>query len=253
LSVPVVILLSQTAALLCGAALVLVFDPEPPSAKRIVYGLLTGIAGFVGLGAFYRGLKVGAMGVIAPIAATAVLVPVVVAIAHGERPSGLQAAGAAIAIAGVVAASLEPERESIHGRRLGAGVGWALVAAAAFGAAVLGLQSAAAGSAVWGSFTPRLTTVPIVLALVLARRTPVRTAIPHWPWLVGIGIADSTGVTLFNAASNRGLHSVVAILGSLYPVIVVALARLVLSERLARLQLAGAATALAGVALISAG
>ena len=41
--------------------------------------------------------RLAAMGVIAPIAATAVLVPVVVAIAQGERPSGLQAVGAAIA------------------------------------------------------------------------------------------------------------------------------------------------------------
>ena len=167
LSVPLVILVSQGAALVFGAVLVLSFDPHPPPTIRIVYGLLTGIAGFVGLGAFYRGLKVGTMGVIAPIAATAVLIPVVVAIAHGERPSALQAVGAAVAVAGVVAASLEPEKEALHGRRLGAGVGWAFIAAVAFGLAVLGLQSAAVGSAVWASFTPRLTTVPIVLALVL--------------------------------------------------------------------------------------
>jgi len=236
-----------------GAVLVLSFDPHPPPTIRIVYGLLTGIAGFVGLGAFYRGLKVGTMGVIAPIAATAVLIPVVVAIAHGERPSGLQAVGAAIAVAGVVAASLEPEKEALHGRRLGAGVGWAFIAAVAFGLAVLGLQSAASGSAVWASFTPRLTTVPIVLALVLVRGPAIRSAAPQWQWLLGIGVADSVGVTMFNAASNRGLHSVVAILGSLYPVIVAALAHIVLSERLARVQLFGAATALAGVALISAG
>jgi drug/metabolite transporter (DMT)-like permease len=251
--VPVVILVSQTAALLTAAVLVLAFDAEPPSAKRIVYGLLTGITIFVGLGAFYRGLKIGAMGVVAPITATGVLVPVVVAIAHGERPSGLQATGAAIAIAGVVAASLEPEREAIHGRRLGTGVVWALGAAVAFGGGLLGLQSAAAGSAVWASVTPRLTLVPIVLALALARRPAIRTAIPYWPLLVGIGIADGIGAAMFTAASNRGLHSVVAILASLYPVIVVALARLLLSERLTRLQLIGAAAALAGVALISAG
>jgi len=43
------------------------------------------------------------------------------------------------------------------------------------------------------------------------------------------------------------------VLGSLYPVVLVALARFVLAERIARSQLAGVAVALAGVALISAG
>jgi drug/metabolite transporter (DMT)-like permease len=47
--------------------------------------------------------------------------------------------------------------------------------------------------------------------------------------------------------------SVVAVLGSLYPVATVALAGVLLSERLGRLQAAGAGVALVGVALIAGG
>jgi drug/metabolite transporter (DMT)-like permease len=47
--------------------------------------------------------------------------------------------------------------------------------------------------------------------------------------------------------------SIVAVLGSLYPVMVILLARIVLHERVRRIQQAGAALALVGVALISAG
>ena len=58
---------------------------------------------------------------------------------------------------------------------------------------------------------------------------------------------------LFALATSRGLISVVAILASLYPVVTVALARLVLTERIGRSQWVGAAAALGGAALISAG
>ena len=58
---------------------------------------------------------------------------------------------------------------------------------------------------------------------------------------------------LYAAASTRGLLSIVAVLSSLYPIVIVVLARLLLSERIARPQLAGVAVALAGVALVSAG
>ena len=58
---------------------------------------------------------------------------------------------------------------------------------------------------------------------------------------------------LFGLASTRGLLSVVSVLASLYPVVLVALARFLLHERIAKHQLAGVAVALGGVALISAG
>ncbi len=58
---------------------------------------------------------------------------------------------------------------------------------------------------------------------------------------------------LFAAASTSGLVSITSVLASLYPIVTVMLARLVLKERVARSQEAGIALTLAGVALISAG
>ena len=63
-------------------------------------------------------------------------------------------------------------------------------------------------------------------------------------------LADTA--VLFAAASTRGLVSVVSVLSSLYPV-VVALARTVLAERIARAQQAASCSRWAGVALISLG
>ena len=74
-----------------------------------------------------------------------------------------------------------------------------------------------------------------------------------WRLLIAVGVFDTSANLLFGLASKRGLLSVVSVLASLYPVVLVALARVLLHERIAQHQLAGVAVALGGVALISAG
>jgi drug/metabolite transporter (DMT)-like permease len=251
--VPLVILVSQGVGLVLAAALVVGVREDTPSASRFLYGLLAGTAGLAGLSAFYTGMKVGAMGVVAPISSTAALVPVSVGLARGERPSGLQAIGIALALVGVIAASIEPERALPRDRRIAAGAGSGILAAAAFGAAVVGLNAAAKGGSLWAAFTPRLATVPLALVLVVATRAAVGGTRRNWLLLVVVGLTDTVGIVLFGLAGNRGLLSLVSVLAALYPVIIVVLARALLAERLARTQLAGAAIAVVGVALISAG
>jgi drug/metabolite transporter (DMT)-like permease len=96
--------------------------------------------------------------------------------------------------------------------------------------------------------------VTLVWSFVLAGRlrpTGLRT---HWPGLIAVGILDTGGNALFAAASSsHGLLSIVSVLASLYPVVTVLLARLVLGERVQRTQDAGVLVALAGVVLITAG
>src|SRR5437016_4506747 len=70
---------------------------------------------------------------------------------------------------------------------------------------------------------------------------------------VVVGVGDMLGNLLFAAASTTGLVSITSVLASLYPIVTVVLARIVLEERVARSQEGGIALTLAGVALISAG
>jgi drug/metabolite transporter (DMT)-like permease len=73
------------------------------------------------------------------------------------------------------------------------------------------------------------------------------------PLLIGIGLGDAAANVLFGIASTMGLVSVVAVLGSLYPVVTVLLARALLDERLQRVQVVGVVLAMAGVVLIAGG
>jgi drug/metabolite transporter (DMT)-like permease len=73
------------------------------------------------------------------------------------------------------------------------------------------------------------------------------------PWLALIGFGDMFGNLLFAAASTSGLVSITSVLASLYPIVTVVLARIVVSERVARSQEAGIVLTLAGVVAISTG
>jgi drug/metabolite transporter (DMT)-like permease len=68
-----------------------------------------------------------------------------------------------------------------------------------------------------------------------------------------IGLLDLGGNVLLAVATTKGLVGVVSVLTSLYPVVTVALAQLLLGERMSRIQAAGVAAAFAGVALIALG
>ena len=252
LPVFVVAAIAQAAGLLLAAAVVAATDVGTPSGAQFAWAALAGIVVVVGLAAFYRALAVGTMGIVGPITATASIVPLAFGLARGERPSTLQGVGVGLAVVGVIAASLEhaPERA---GRRFGIGVGLALLAAASFGWSLVGLSRAAPGGTAWAVLTMRLVAVPLVLVAALALKPRVPQSSRGWLLLVGVGVADTGATLLYAAASTRGLLSIVAVLSSLYPIVIVVLARLLLSERIARPQLAGVAVALAGVALVSAG
>jgi drug/metabolite transporter (DMT)-like permease len=247
-----VLVVSQVAGLALVGALALVTQPHPPSGRELAWGAFGGVMGAVGLGSFYRALAIGTMGIVGPISATGAIVPLAYGLARGERPSALQALGIVVAVAGVIAASLEPLPEGA-GRKLATGVPLALLAALGFGSSILGLNRVSQAGVVWGTLTLRLTVVPIVcLAALLIRPSTARLR-ATLPILVAAGLFDTGANLLYGGSARHGLISVVSVLGSLYPVVIVVLARFVLAERIARPQLAGVAVALAGVALISAG
>ena len=245
------LVVSQIAGLALMGVLALATLPHPPSGRELGWCVFGGFAGALGLGAFYRALAVGTMGIVGPITATGAIVPVGYGLAR-EHPSVLQGVGIVVAVGGVIAASLEPLPEG-GGRKLSAGVGLSLLAAVGFGGAILGLNRVSQAGVVWGTLTLRLTVVPIACLAALI----VRPSLPHvrsnLPILATAGLFDTGANLLYGASARHGLISVVSVVGSLYPVVLVVLARFLLAERIARPQLAGVAVALAGVALISAG
>src|SRR4051812_45826429 len=90
-----VVLGSQLAGLALVATIVAIRGEPLPGGDFVIYAALSSVGGIVGLTAFYKALSIGAMGVVAPLSSTAAIIPVVVGIATGDRPSALQGIGVA--------------------------------------------------------------------------------------------------------------------------------------------------------------
>jgi drug/metabolite transporter (DMT)-like permease len=247
-----VLVLSQGIGLLLIAVIVAARGRSAPDVEHVLYACLSGVAGVAGLAAFYRGLAVGAMAVVAPISGTAGAIPVAFGLISGERPGALQGIGIVLAIVGVALASRElPEEGGVP--RVATGAGLALVSAVGFGSFFVAMDAASEQDVFWAIFFNRATSFSILVLAALAIRPRLALARADLRDLVAIGVLDISANALFAAATTQGLVSVVAVLASLYPVVTVLLARLVLGERVRRLQEAGVVVVLAGVALISAG
>jgi drug/metabolite transporter (DMT)-like permease len=230
-------------------ALIVAIRGKGPADLAALFAIPAAISGTLGLYAYYRGMAVGAMSIVAPIAGISAAVPVIFGIATGDRPSLWQWLGIAGALGGVFLASREPG----PGSRVAAGVGLALLAAIGFGGYFPPMHEAGHADFWWASLFFRMTSASVILAAVAIRRPSLTVQPIQVPVLALIGIGDMLGNLLFAAASTSGLVSITSVLASLYPIVTVVLARLVLKERVARSQEAGIALTLAGVALISAG
>jgi len=223
---------------------------EGPHDAAVLLAVPAALSATLGLYAYYRGMAVGAMAVVAPIAGASAVVPVAFGILGGDRPSGLQYAGIVCALVGVVLASQEHQEGGR--RRLAAGVGLAVVAAIGFGFYFPPMHAAGKADPVWASTIFRFTACLVVLAAVLVRRPPVRLGGAKLAIVVGVGLGDTFGNFLYAAAANAGgPESLTSVLASLYPIVTVLLAAVVLHERVAHVQALGVCLTLAGVVLIS--
>ena len=246
----VVMAVSQPFGLAAVAIAVAVRGSGPPG-PEVAWAALGGFLGTLGLVAFYRGMAAGAISVVVPLASVAAAIPVIWGLTQGDHVSSIQELGFVAALGGGLMASLERGGERA---RFAAGTGWAVLALLGFGGYFVALHASAEHDWLWPSLVFRATSVTLVWTVLLLTRQRLRGVRPHLAALVAVGLLDTGGNTLFAAASeSHGLLSVVSVLASLYPVVTVLLARLVLRERVARSQELGVLVTLAGVVLISAG
>jgi drug/metabolite transporter (DMT)-like permease len=254
-----VVACSQAAGLVAVAIVAVAAGKLDTPTGYLPWAVAAGLTGVIGLVAFYAALASGTMGVVSPIAALGVVVPVLVGFAQGERPGSLQVVGIVVAIAGVVLAS-GPELSGKAGVRP---LVLAVVAAFGFGGALLSIAKGSHGDrTIMTLLTMRVTSVTVlgVALTVLAMRARragtargPRLPARDLPLLAVVGVADAAANLTFGWATTQGLVSVAAVLGSLYPVVTVLLAWVLLHERMGRIQTVGVAGALAGVVLIGAG
>src|SRR5438552_14923203 len=155
---------------LVAIAIAVTIRGEPPASATALLAIPAAISGTLGLYAYYRGIAVGAISVVAPIAGVSAAVPVVVGIASGDHLSALTATGIACALVGVFLAAREPRS---GGTRVAAGVGLALLAAIGFGGYFPPMHAAGKADFWWASLFFRTTSTAVIVAAIAIRRPNV--------------------------------------------------------------------------------
>lgn len=250
-----VLLISQATALVLLTVAVMWLGEGPPDARFLVHAVLAGVAESVAVAALYRGLAVGAMSVVAPLAAAAPVVPLVVGVVGGEVPAVVQAIGLVVAMIGVVLVS-GPGQPSGQRSARRASVAYGLLAALGFGAFFVSMDAASEGGVPWALLGTRITTVAIVaaagvVALVMRSRMRPQVRRADVPVIAAIGVLVLAGDAMYAMGSTVGLLGVVAVLSALHPVVTITLARIYLDERIARVQLFGITATVVGVVAIT--
>lgn len=236
---------------LVALLVLLPFMPAPTSSGWIGWAIVAGLAGSGALVCFYRALAFGTVGVVSPISAVAVSIPVIAGFAAGEQPRTLQVAGIVAAITGAVLASGPELRGEQHVKQQA--IWYALAAAVGFGITMLAIARGSASSPMFTMVGMRSASVAAfgVAAIVLRSVGGVRPG--DLPKLALLGLGDVTANALLGFATTMGLLSITAVLSALYPVVTVGLAAVILHERMKPVQIAGVVLAFVGVGLIAGG
>ena len=251
LAVLTVLVISQAVGLVGVYIWVALAGDSFPGVGELLPAAGGGVAALAGLAALYRGFALGAMGIVAPISAAAPIVPLAVDVVQGNVPSTAQWLGVALVLTGIVILSWESTHD---GRgRVAAGAGLAVVAALGFGLFFVGIDAGSDESAAWAVAAARTASVPVAVLAALVTATSLTAPRRLLPLVVAVGVFDTGANVLVAAATTRGAVGIVAVLSSLYPVVTIVLAWLVLGERLGTPKRAGGVAALAGAALVAAG
>lgn len=240
----------QTSSMICSIGAALVIGWDAPTSD-LVNGAIAGLGSGAGVAFLYRGLAQAKMSVVAPISAIgAALLPVAVGLITGERPSWLAAAGIVVALPAIVLIARVDDTGAEHQR---SGVLDGVLAGLGFGILFVFLGRASDDSGLVPLAMSQITSVLAVIAVAITlHQVWIPTSSASWRAAV-MGPLGATAQGAFLYATHHGLVSVVSVISSLYPASTVALAAVLLHERIHRSQGCGLALAAVAVSLVALG
>lgn len=232
-------------------AAVLILREQFLSLPALIYAVLSGVAGNVGLLLFYHALATRNMSIAAPVSAlmTAIL-PVATGWFTEGLPGPLTIAGFLFAFVAIWLISQDHGTDD-HIKTRFSDLLLPLFAGVGFGLFFVFIHEASRQSTIWPMIASRTTGIILVGAVMLLRREAWAVDRSVRLPVIASGVLDIGGNLFFILAGQIGRLDVASVLGSLYPGITVLLAWLVLKERLAPLQWLGVAAALTAIVLLT--
>jgi drug/metabolite transporter (DMT)-like permease len=237
-----------------GVVLMVALLPLAPgtlTTRAIVFGVLGGVFGLVGVVLLYSLLAQAPMNVVSPITAVlAAVVPVAIGVLTGDRPATAAWIGVAIGLSAVILVSRQPA-EAPQGRVTRRVIALAVASGVGFGGYFVFLARAGESTGLWPLLVSRIASA--LLIIPLAVRAGEVTAVRGRLLVLCVvaGALDAAANLFFLLAARQGLLSLAAVITSLYPAATVALAVVVLHERPSRSQQVGLGLAAVAIVLIT--
>ena len=242
-----VTMLSHAGGFALMLALALLTHASYPSPSSRNWALIAGALGGTALAIFYRTLASGDMGITAPVAAVlGAAIPAAFTMITQGVPGTLPVAGFLLAGLGIWLIS-RPDGSANHY----AGISMAALAGIGFAGFFICIHRTGNSSALWSAVHSRFASLVIVAFIVLFRRGRGRLQLSDSTLALFAGCLDVSGTALFIRAEQTGRLDSAVVLSSLYPVVTVLLARMVLHEHFTRWKTVGIFAALLAVPLIA--
>lgn len=228
-------------ALLLGEAL--------PPAKDLFFTTLAGVAGGLGLILLYRSLAEGQMSLASPVSAlVAASLPVLVGLWTQGLPGTTMLVGFALALAAIW---LIAQNGKIRLVNILAEIRMPFISGIFFGLFFIGMAQGSANAVIWPVVATRLGSIPSLLLYASLTRQPWLPERKHWGSIGLISLLDTAGNLFYILAAQVGRLDLAALVSSLYPGSTVALARIVLKEKITPSQMVGILCALVALVFIS--
>ena len=220
-------------------------------AADFALGVVAGSVGAFGLTLLFMGLSRGHAAAVAPASAVfGAILPVVVAVILGERPSALAWAGMGLAIPAFVLCSWVAEPGDVAF----GGLGYGLLAGLGFGTYTIVISRTSEGSNLLPLIPARFAAMVVVLIIGLAGVWKLGTILEAPKRLVGAnGVLDVAGSVTLLLGLRTGSLALVAVAASMFPAVTVMLARVLTHEHLRGRQILGLVLTLVALGAIASG
>ncbi|MCU1295823.1 MAG: protein of unknown function transrane [Acidobacteriaceae bacterium] len=241
-----VAMVAHASALILVITLALSTHAAFPSRASVAWSLAAGFSGGAALALFYRALAAGKMGLTAPVSAVlGAAIPTAFAIVTEGAPGTLRIAGFLLAGLGIWLISRTQDNTRPDG------IGLAVLAGIGFAGFFLCTKEAGNASSFWIATFAKAASLGLTVPIVLFGRSFRNLHRPSAGFAVLAGCLDVTGSVLFIRASQTGRLDTAVVLSSLYPVVTVLLAKIILKEHFTRWKAIGMVAALLAVPMIA--
>lgn len=224
--------------------------PDGLTGANLAWFAVSGVGNAAGLVLINEALKVGKVGIVAPIVATEGAISAVLASVMGESIVPAAAFALLAIVAGVVLSATAPDPAPLANERPVRAVLLATVASFAFGVSLFatGYLSDALPTS-WLLLPARVVGVLVLaIPLLVAGRLRMRRAAV--PFVLGVGFTEVVAFTVFTIGARDSV-AVASVLASQFASIAAVAAYLLFKERLGRLQVTGVAILVVAVAALT--